>query len=68
MSDNELKLIRVIKALNESYDFRYNIIQNIIEVKPKGHNEFAEVYIPEICTQVFQSYAPNFRDWASCLA
>ncbi len=42
MCANELKLIRVIRELREHYDFRYNIIQNIIEVKPKEHLEYAE--------------------------
>lgn len=42
MSEIELKLTRVIRLLQEHYDFRYNIIQNIIEVKPKGQIDYAE--------------------------
>lgn len=43
MSDNKLKLLRVIDALEKSYSFRKNIVKNTLEYSPKSQSKFQEV-------------------------
>ena len=63
MSDNKLKLLRVIDALEKLYIFRKNIVKNTLEYSLRSQTTFQEVNEHDCCYGHYQIHENDFSEF-----